>query len=101
MDGVVTAVRLPLPDPLDFGNHGVEELGKFLLGQFPGRACQDVMDADAGTGMFDGGLPGGRRTREDLHLHAKIRQRHGQRPDVDIHAAGIARTRLLHGGSVE
>ena len=56
MDDVVPAMRLALADLLDLGHHAVQQAGQLLLGQLPRRAGQDVVDADAGVGMFDGGL---------------------------------------------
>ena len=101
MDHVVAAVRLELPDPVDFGHHAVQQFRQFLLGQLPGRSGQDVVHADAGGGMFDGGLRGGRGPGEDLHFDAGLGEGRGEGADVDVHAAGVPGTGLLHGRGVQ
>ena len=75
--------------------------GSSSLGNLVRRAGQDVVDADAGVGMLDGGLAGGGGTGEDLHFHAGLGQGGGQFADVDVHPAGIAGTWLFHGRGVE
>ena len=52
--GKVTTIA----DAVDFGDHAVQQFGKFFLGQLPGWAGQDVVHADAGGGVLDGGLLG-------------------------------------------
>lgn len=101
MDDVVTAVGLLVPDAVDLIHHLVQQGGKLFLGQFAARAGHHVVDADSRPGMFDGGLPGSGGTGEDLHLNAHLGQRHGQRPHIDVHAAGITCARLFHGGGVQ
>jgi hypothetical protein len=94
-------VGLALADLLDLGHQAVEECRQFFLGDFPRRPGQDVVDAHAGAGMLDGGLLGGGGAREDFHFHAGLGQCGGQLADVDVHSAGVAGSRLLHGGGVE
>ena len=101
VDDVVPAVRLAPADLLDLGHHAVQQAGQLLLGNLVRRAGQDVVDADAGVGMFDGGLVGRGGTGEDFHFHAGLGQGGGEFADVDVHPAGIAGTRLLHGRGVE
>ena len=101
MDDVVAAVRLALADPVDFCHHGVQQCREFFLGQLPPRAGHDVVDADAGPRMFDGGLAGCGGAREDLHLHAGLGEGRGQRADVDVHSAGVAGAGLFHRRGVE
>ena len=101
MDDVVAPVGLALADPLDFGDHAVQQFRQLLLRQLPRRPGQDVVDAHAGVRMFDGGLAGVRGPGKDLHFHAVFGQGGGQAPDIHIHAAGITGTGLFHRRGVQ
>jgi len=79
----------------------VEKSGKLFLRNLLCGPGEDVVDTHPGIGVLDGGLAGGGGTRKDLHFHTCLGQCGGQFTDVHVHAAGIAGTRLLHGGGVE
>ena len=101
MDDVIPAVRLEVPDPVDLGDHAVQQPRELLLGQLPRRAGEDVVHAHARGRVFDGGLRGRGGPGEDLHFHAGLGEGRGQRPDVHVHSAGVAGAGLLHGRGVQ
>jgi hypothetical protein len=101
VDEVVAAVGLPAADAFDFGDHAVQQFGEFFFGEFAGRSGQHIVDADAGVGVFDGGLAGGGGAGEDFHFDAGFGQGGGEAPDVDVHAAGVPGTGLFHRGGVQ
>ena len=79
----------------------VQQFRELLLGQLPWRPGQDVVHAHARERVFDGGLLGRRGPREDLDLDAGLGQGRGQRPDVHVHAPGVAGAGLLHGRGMQ
>jgi hypothetical protein len=70
VDEVVPSVPLLPPDPFNFGHHAVQQFRQFLLRHFPPWSRCNIVNADARAGVFDGGLPGVRGAREDVHFHA-------------------------------
>ena len=75
--------------------HRAELAGQILLGQTLERTRDDVAHQDAGRQLDHRGQVPARGAGEDLDLGAERGQSPGQLDDVDVHASGVARARLV------
>ena len=97
VDEVVVAGPVSGPGLHHAVGEGAELRGQFLLGEAFVRARVDMPYEHTGR-QFDGGreIAGG-GAREDLDLDVDRGEPLGQLDDVDVHAARVARPRLVQG----